>query len=102
MQDEDFGQTLGFYGLGPGIFITWPIFGPSSIRGTFGLVGDYFLDPVSYVNPTRRRIAIKAGDKVNSTSLRIGEYEDLKEAAIDPYVSVRDVYHQYRENKIKN
>ena len=101
MQDEDFGQTLGVYGLGPGVFITWPIFGPSSIRGTFGLVGDYFLDPVSYVNPTRRRIAIKAGDKVNGTSLRIGEYEDLKEAAIDPYVSVRDVYHQYRENKIK-
>ena len=65
------------------------------------MVGDYFLDPVSYVNPTTRRIAVKAGDKVNGTSLRIGEYEDLKEAAIDPYVSVRDVYHQYRENKIK-
>jgi phospholipid-binding lipoprotein MlaA len=40
-------------------------------------------------------------DKVNETSLRIGEYEDLKKSAIDPYIALKDAYHQYRQNKIK-
>ena len=100
-QDEDFGQTLGVYGLGPGFYINWPVFGPSSVRGTFGLVGDYFLDPVSYVEPRIAEAGIKAEDRVNSTSLTLGEYEDLKEAAIDPYVALRDAYYQYRQNRIK-
>jgi phospholipid-binding lipoprotein MlaA len=38
---------------------------------------------------------------VNEASLRLGEYEELKNAAIDPYVAVRDAYYQYRENKVK-
>ena len=42
-QDEDFGQTLGVYGLGQGFYINWPMFGPSSPRDTVGLVGDLFL-----------------------------------------------------------
>ncbi|MBP1727033.1 MAG: VacJ family lipoprotein, partial [Deltaproteobacteria bacterium] len=40
-QNEDFGQTLGFYGLGPGAYIVLPIFGPSSVRDTGGLVFDF-------------------------------------------------------------
>jgi phospholipid-binding lipoprotein MlaA len=40
-------------------------------------------------------------DMVNETSLRIGEYEDLKKSAIDPYIALKDAYHQYRQNKIK-
>jgi uncharacterized protein YgiM (DUF1202 family) len=39
-------------------------------------------------------------DKVNGVSLEIGEYEDLKKAAIDPYIALRDAYYQYRQNKI--
>jgi len=38
---------------------------------------------------------------VNETSLRIGEYEDLKKSAIYPYIALKDAYHQYRQNKIK-
>jgi phospholipid-binding lipoprotein MlaA len=101
-QDEDFGQTLGFFGAGPGIFINWPIFGPSSIRDTFGLVGDFFVDPLTYlVSGTEKTIAVRGGDRVNRTSLSIGDYEALKKSALDPYVSVRDAYFQYRRSKIE-
>ncbi|MBW1805993.1 MAG: VacJ family lipoprotein [Deltaproteobacteria bacterium] len=100
--DEDLGQTLGFYGMGPAFYINWPILGPSSMRDTIGTVGDAFLDPLGYMDlQTKYRIAVKGYDTVNDTSLTIGEYEDLKKAALDPYVSVRDAYFQYRRNKIE-
>ncbi len=100
MQDEDLGQTFGVWGAGPGFYINWPILGPSSLRDSIGYVGDSFLDPVSYVTPTRDRLAIKAGDTVNRVSLRIGDYEGIKEDAIDPYAAFRDIYYQYRKSKI--
>ena len=100
-QDKDFGQTLGSYGLGHGFFIIWPVLGPSSPRDTVGLIGDYFLKPLSYVNSTEAMLGINAYERVNDTSLRIGDYESLKGAAVDPYVAVRDAYLQYRLNKVK-
>ena len=101
-QDEDFGQTLGFFGAGPGIFINWPIFGPSSIRDTFGLAGDYFTNPLTYLVPkTGENIAVRGEDRVNRTSLSIGDYEALKKSALDPYVAVRDFYFQYRRAQIE-
>ena len=100
--DEDLGQTLGSYGIGDGFFITWPILGPSSARDTIGDIGDAFLDPLNYVDmETKYNLAIQGFDKVNGTSLRIGEYEDLKKAALDPYVALRDAYYQYRQSEIK-
>lgn len=100
-QDEDFGQTLGFYGLGPGFYIDWPILGPSSLTDTVGIVGDIPLDPVSYTGETFVALPVRGLDVVNRTSLTIGEYEDLKRAALDPYVAVRDAYYQFRLNKIR-
>ncbi|MDO9585663.1 MAG: VacJ family lipoprotein [Syntrophales bacterium] len=100
-QDEDFGQSLGVYGLGQGFYINWPFFGPSSSRDTVGLVGDYFLHPFSYVDPWYAGTGTRAYGKVNDTSLKIGDYESLKEAAIDPYVAIRDAYVQYRQKKVK-
>jgi phospholipid-binding lipoprotein MlaA len=99
-QDEDFGQTLGSYGLGQGIFITWPLFGPSSLRDTVGQVGDGFLTPTAYLGPWYAGAGIRVYDRVNDTSLKIGDYESLKEAAIDPYVAIRDAYVQYRLKKV--
>lgn len=99
-QDEDFGQTLGFYGLGPGFYINWPILGPSSLTDTIGIVGDIPLDPVSYTGETFIALPVRSVDLVNRTSLTIGEYEDLKRAALDPYVATRDAYYQFRQNKI--
>jgi phospholipid-binding lipoprotein MlaA len=100
-QEEDLGQTLGVWGMGPAFYIDWPILGPSSVRDSIGFVGDLFLDPRTYVFSDPIFYIVRPVEIVNETSLRIGEYEDLKEAAIDPYVAKRDAYFQYRENKIK-
>ncbi len=101
--DEDLGQTLGRYGVGPSIYINWPVLGPSCVRDTVGLVGDSFLDPVNYVVPrTAPNVAVKSVDVVNGTSLRPGEYEDFKDAAIDPYSALRDAYYQYRSHLVTN
>ncbi len=101
-KDEDLGQTFGKYGIGQGFYIVWPILGPSSLRDSVGTVGDWFLDPVTYVNPFFfDSLAIRTFDKVNTVSLHIGDYEDLKKSAIDPYVSLRNAYIQYRKKKVE-
>ena len=93
---EDFGQTLGHYGIGSGFHIVLPLLGPSNLRDTLGLVPDYFLDPVSYIEDSDARLAIRAYDQVNHTSLHIGEYESLKNDAVDLYTFLRDGYEQRR------
>jgi phospholipid-binding lipoprotein MlaA len=100
-QDTDLGQTLGVWGVGQGFYIVWPVFGPSTPRDTVSIAGNYFLDPVSYVNPWSARLGVNVLDKVNSASLRIGDYEALKDAAVDPYVAFRDAYVQYRDKRVK-
>ena len=100
-QEEDFGQTLGFYGLGPGIYINWPILQACSLTGTIGLVGDAFLDPSNYLSDIRYVLAVQSYEGINYISLTIGGYEDLKRAAIDPYIAARDAYCQYRRKMIE-
>jgi phospholipid-binding lipoprotein MlaA len=101
-QEEDFGQTLGVYRIGAGVYINWPVFGPSSVRDTAGFVGDLFLDPVTYLLPlVPERLAADGGERINETSLTLGDYEDLKEAALDPYVALRNAYHQHRQSAIE-
>lgn len=97
----DFGQTLGVWGFTPGFYIHWLYFGPSSLRETFGFVGDLGLDPRTYLFKEAIFILLKPAELVSDMSFRIGEYEDLKEAALDPYVALKDAYLQYRENKVK-
>jgi phospholipid-binding lipoprotein MlaA len=99
--DEDLGQTLGTYGIGHGVYIVWPFLGPSSLRDTVGTVGDWFLNPVFYVEPIEAAAGITVYDEVNETSFRIGDYEDLKKSAIDPYVAIRDAYAQHRKKKVE-
>ncbi len=99
--DADLGQTLGVYGVGQGFYLVWPVLGPSSARDSVGLVGNYFLYPVSYIPPWYASLGVRGYEEVNDTSLRIGDYESLKEAAIDPYVAVRDAYAQYRLKKVE-
>jgi phospholipid-binding lipoprotein MlaA len=103
--DEDTGQTLAFYGLKPGFYLVIPVLGPSTLRDGFGLAGDTFLNPLYYLPYFTSLgmwdgVAIRAGMMVNNTSLRIGEYEDFKKAALDPYASMRQAYLQYRKREI--
>ena len=101
MSDRDFGQTLGKYGIGDGFYIIWPFLGPSSLRDSVGLVGDGFLDWVNYMPRWETTVIINAYEEVNGTSLRIGDYEDFKESALDPYASMRNAYYQNRKSKLE-
>jgi phospholipid-binding lipoprotein MlaA len=100
-QDTDLGQTLGVYGVGHGLYIVWPVFGPSSPRDSIILAGNYFLYPPWYIQPWYASLGVSTYELVNNISLRIGDYEALKDAALDPYVSLRDAYIQYRLKKVK-
>lgn len=99
--DEDLGQSLAVYGIGNGFYIVWPFLGPSTLRDSAGIVGDWFLNPVSYVNPTKLSMGITAYKTVNETSFRLGDYESFKEAAFEPYEAFRDAYIQLRLEKVK-
>ncbi len=99
--DRDIGLTLGTWGIGEGIYIVWPVLGPKTLRSSVGFVGDYCLDPLSYVEPNWLDYSLKAEEKVNSFSLHLGEYEDMKDGAIDPYISIRNAYIQYRSQQLQ-
>jgi len=98
--EEDLGQALATYGICDGFYIVWPVLGPSTLRDSVGMVGDWFLDPVSYVEPFEAYLGVWTLENVNDTSFRIGDYESLKEAAIDPYIALRNIYIQNRKKKI--
>lgn len=101
-KNEDLGQTFGHYGVGNGFYIVWPILGPSSARDTVGMAGDFFLDPMRYVDmKTWERLALKGLDKETRLSLDKDTYEAVKRQALDPYLNVRSSYAQHRAGKIK-
>jgi len=110
-QEADFGQTLGHYGIGHGIYLVLPFVGPSSLRDGVGMAGDQFMHPLTYVSyvsisdltslTPEETTVIFAHEKVNDTSFRIGDYESFKESAIDPYVSMRDAFVQHRKMKVE-
>lgn len=107
---EDLGQTLGFYSVGNGFYIVWPFFGPSTLRDTIGSIGDWALNPISFMQlvnidagqltSNTTNISVFGIRTVNDISFRIGDYEDLKSAALDPYESFRNAYIQNRTSKI--
>lgn len=100
--DEDFGQTLGYYGVGSGFAITLPFLGPSNLRDVIGLGGDLFANPITYVNPQSASFGISAFSKYNYATSHVNEYESLKKDAISLYPFLQDVYESYRDELIKN
>ena len=97
---EDFGQTLGYWGLGAGPYFVMPILGPSSVRDTVGFAGDVYVDP--FFNLRKDEIywgfiVLRAID-MRADLLTTGDLID--EAAIDPYSFVRDAYLQRRESLV--
>lgn len=109
--DEDFGQTLGFYGVGEGFHVVLPFLGPSNLRDMVGLVADSYINPISTTgssdiqykipNNETQSLAIRATGIVNGTSLRLGLYESLKKDSYDLYPYFRDLYNQRRNTLIK-
>lgn len=99
---EDFGQTLGHYGIPAGPYIVLPFFGPSNARDATGKVFDFFLNPINYVeDDLETNFLIRSVELVNEASLRLGEYEALKAASIDFYAFMHDAYEQQRTTAIK-
>jgi len=107
--DEDFGQTLGHYGIGSGFHIVLPFFGPSNVRDLVGLSVDGYASPTVYIeniekykipNNIDQSIGILSAEFVNKNSLHLGEYESLKKDAIDLYPFLRDTYEQKRVTQI--
>ena len=101
--DEDFGQTLGYWGVGTGPYLMLPIIGPHTLRHTVGRIVDAsVLDPIYYVDhiPTRNSmIALKA---VDQRADLLGATSVLEEAALDRYDFIKESYYQQRENAISN
>jgi phospholipid-binding lipoprotein MlaA len=98
---EDLGQTLAVYGFGDGFYLVLPIFGPSNARDSIGSFGDWFLNPVSYVEPEEAAYGITAIKFTNNSSLTLGEYESFKSSTIEPYIAMRRTYAQYRAKQIQ-
>jgi phospholipid-binding lipoprotein MlaA len=100
--NEDFGQTLGTWGAGPGPYLVLPVLAPTTVRDGVGMGVDTFIDPLGYFIawfPTR--FAMKIGDTVNDRALNYDLFQGVEETTIDLYSSVRHFYLKRREQQIK-
>ncbi len=94
--NEDFGQTLGVWGVGPGPYLVLPLFGPSNVRDTSGLVVDYVLSVYPWAVDSWVLLPVGAVSAVNTRAQILQEVEDAKQASLDYYVFVRNAYYQRR------
>jgi len=99
--DTALGLMLAHNGVPAGPYVVWPILGPYTLRDTVGWVGGLALDPVTYFNSTAVSLGSRSAYMINYYSFRIGDYEAIKDASIDPYLATRDAYLQYRAEKAK-
>ncbi len=101
---EDFGQTLGHYGVGSGFYLVLPVLGPSTLRDAPALFADRLIEPVPspyYLKMHDYEVwALGAYEQVNWLSLDKDTYEAIKKDALDPYLFVRNAYLQKRAAEI--
>ena len=98
--DEDFGQTLGAWGMGSGPYIVLPLLGPSSGRDTVGLVVDWFADPITYIEDDTVRYSVRGLNIIDTRADLLNASRVLSQAALDPYAFVRDAFLQRREDQV--
>jgi phospholipid-binding lipoprotein MlaA len=99
---EDFGQTLGFYGYGPGPYLILPFLEPLTVRDGIGKGVDSLMDPVAYFVPFFwTRLILKVEETVNDRSLNLELFQGFEESVIDMYSAVRHGYLKRREKMIK-
>lgn len=113
---EDFGQTLGAWGVNSGCYFVLPVLGPTTVRDTVGLVGNTFIDPVyQFTHNTETDILIgndnyqehnyyfyRGTSAVDFRAKNIDSFESVEKNAIDLYASVKSLYLQNRNQKIAN
>lgn len=102
---EDFGQTLGVYGVGEGPYLVMPFVGPNPPRDLGGRVVDLFMDPTTYIkfHGSDTWYAVRSGVSVLDLRARnIDTLEQIERTSIDLYATTRSLYRQYRNSEIRN
>ena len=110
---EDVGQTLGAYGLGTGCYFVMPILGPTTIRGSLGMLADSFLDPFAHVTIREHELLGSSGNSLDYFTVKGAtaidfradndkNFDSLEKTSLDLYSSLKSIYLQDRENKIRN
>jgi phospholipid-binding lipoprotein MlaA len=97
---EDFGQTLGYWGMEPGPYFVLPLLGPCNIRDTVGWAGDIVTDPFFSFEANEILWGMVGLRYVDRRADLLAAAEILEDAAVDPYVFVRDAYTQRRRNLV--
>jgi phospholipid-binding lipoprotein MlaA len=100
--NEDFGQTLGVWGVPAGPYLVLPFFGPSSPRDATGLVADTLLSPEFYFAPWYVSSPVTGTRVINARSLALETVRAERAAAFDLYAAVRSAYLQYRTNLLRD
>ena len=105
-KEEDFGQTLATWGVGDGFYIVLPLFGPSNLRDTTGMVMTMMTDPINAYAVTQGEawaIPLRtAANAVDQRSQIIDEVNALRDNSVDYYAAVRSSYYQNRKAAIMN
>ena len=98
--NEDFGQTLGYWGVSSGPYIVLPFFGPSNIRDSIGLYADSYLHPIRQISniPTRNKLYVTRA--INLRAELLDQEKLLDGAAIDRYAFIRNAYKQQRQSLV--
>ena len=110
---EDVGQTLGIYGVSSGCYFVLPIFGPTTVRDSFGMLADSFVDPFAHITIREHElfnisgssidyIAAKGTTAIDFRADNNVNFESLEKNSIDLYSSFKSIYLQDRDNKIQN
>ncbi len=97
---EEFGQTLGKWGVGDGPYFYWPLIGPRTTRDTFGWMVDTYYDPVWRVDNIPLRNSLVSLRYVDLRASVLPTDKVIEEAAFDKYTYIRDAYLQHRRNEI--
>jgi phospholipid-binding lipoprotein MlaA len=106
MQQEDFGQTLGVYGVPPGPYVVLPLLGASLPRDAVGRIFvDHYFSPLSYIDYSGRYY-VSLGARVFSTvdgrARAIEEIRDIERDSVDQYAGMRDAYIRHRQEQVEN
>ncbi len=98
--DEDFGQTLGYWGVGDGPYLFWPVIGPRNVRDTFGFVVDVSADPVGHLEDVSARNTLIGVRLIDYRAALLPSDKVIEEAAFDKYNYMRNAYFQNRRSVI--
>jgi len=97
---EDFGQTLGRYGVGAGAYMVLPILGPSSVRDAIALPVDWQATPTAFFDERSAKIGMTVLQILNTRSALLGATRVIDDISLDKYTFVRDAYLQRRRSLV--